>query len=305
MKFLITSAGRRVSLVRNFQKYGEVFCCDMNPMLSAGCQVSDGYFKVPRVTDKSYIDILLDFSKKNSINMIIPTIDTELTILAKVKDRFLKEGILIAVSDIEICKTFYLKSTTEKFFQKYGFKTPKSIKNLKEADYPLFAKLDNSSCSIGAMKVDNYEVAKRLKGDYIFQEFIQGDEYTIDVFFDKNSEIKSIVPRKRIEVRAGEVNKAKTCKDRVIIEEIKKLGRYLKGAYGCLTIQLFKTENNQLYFIEINPRFGGGYPLSYLAGADYASMLVKDYQGENLDYFEEWKDNLIMLRYDAEVLVEE
>ena len=300
---LITSAGRRVSLVRNFQKHSKVFCCDMNPALSSACQVSDGYFKVPRVTDKSYLDELMKICKENNIKIVIPTIDTELSILAKAKERFLKENIFLAVSSLEICDIFYLKTTTEKFFQNVGVNTPKIIKDLKNAKYPLFAKLDNSSLSVGAMKIDSYEEAIKLKGNYVFQEFIEGIEYTCDVFFDRDSKIKCIVPRERIEVRCGEVNKARTNKDKQISDEIKKLEPFLKGAYGTLTIQLFKT-NDKIYFIEINPRFGGGYPLSFQAGADFAKMLIDDYLDEKLEYFEGWKDNLIMLRYDDEVIVD-
>ena len=124
---LITSAGRRVSLVKNFQKHSKVFCCDMNPVLSSACQVSDGYFKVPRVTDESYLDELMKICKENNIKIVIPTIDTELSILAKVKEKFLKEDIFLAVSSLEICDTFYLKTTTEKFFIKAGVNTPKII----------------------------------------------------------------------------------------------------------------------------------------------------------------------------------
>jgi len=303
INILITSAGRRVSLVRNFQKHSKVFCCDMNPALSSACQVSDGYFKVPRVTDKSYLDELMKICKENNIKIVIPTIDTELSILAKAKEKFLKENIFLAVSSVEICDTFYLKTTTEKFFFKAGVNTPKIIKDLKSAKYPLFAKLDNSSLSVGAMRVESYEEAIKLKGNYVFQEFIEGIEYTCDVFFDRDSKIKCIVPRERIEVRCGEVNKARTNKDKQISDEIKKLEPFLKGAYGTLTIQLFKT-NAKIYFIEINPRFGGGYPLSFQAGADFAKMLIDDYCAKNLEYFEEWRDNLIMLRYDDEVIVD-
>ncbi len=301
---LITSAGRRVSLVRNFQKHAKVYTCDMNPHLSAACQVSDGYFKVPRVTDSSYTDILLNQCKQKNISIIIPTIDTELTVLAEVKEKFEKEGVFIAVSSKEICETFYLKDKTEEFFLKNGFDTPRRV-DINNCAYPVFAKLNNSSCSIGAQIVYTPELAKELSKDknYVFQEFIQGDEYTVDIFIDKHEEVISVVPRLRMEVRAGEVSKAKTVKDKKIINEIKKLCKKLKGAYGCITVQLFKT-NNRIVFIEINPRFGGGYPLSYLAGADYAKFLIEDYFDKKLEYFEKWKDNLIMLRYDAEVLVD-
>ena len=309
---IITSAGRRVSLVKSFQKTvkkynkdAKVYTCDMNPFLSSACQISDGYLKVPRVTDKKYINNLKQFCKEKDISIIIPTIDTELSILAKEKDNFKKDNISIAISSKEICDIFYLKSSTEKFFLSNGFDTPKTINDIKNCTYPIFAKLNNSSCSIGAQIVYTPETAKELSRDknYQFQEYIQGDEYTVDVFIDSRGDIISIVPRLRMEVRAGEVSKAKTVKDRRIINEVKRLCSCLNGAYGCLTIQLFKTKDNRIVFIEINPRFGGGYPLTYLSGANFAKYLIEDFLGNEIKYSEDWIDNNIMLRYDAEVIV--
>ncbi len=309
---LITSAGRRVTLVnifrktlKKYNKNGKVYTTDMNPFFSSACHISDGYFKVPKVTDKNYIKILKDICIENNISIVVPTIDTELHILASAKDEFLEYNILIAVSSEEFCKTFYLKTTTERFFKKYGFKTPEIITDLNNCSFPIFVKKNNSSSSIGAKIINNLEEAKSLSkyGDYIFQQYINGEEYTVDVFIDRNERVISIIPRLRIEIRAGEVSKAKTVKDKKIIEEVKELCKYLKGAYGCLTIQLFKTEN-EIYFIEINPRFGGGYPLSYFAGANFADYLIQDFLQYDLIYNESWKNNLIMLRYDAEVIVD-
>ncbi len=309
---LITSAGRRVTLVnifrktlKKYNKNGKVYTTDMNPFFSSACHISDSYFKVPKVTDKNYIKILKDICIENNISIVVPTIDTELHILAPAKDEFLEYNILIAVSSEEFCKTFYLKTTTERFFKKYGFKTPEIITDLNNCSFPIFVKKNNSSSSIGAKIINNLEEAKSLSkyGDYIFQQYINGEEYTVDVFIDRNERVISIIPRLRIEIRAGEVSKAKTVKDKKIIEEVKELCKYLKGAYGCLTIQLFKTEN-EIYFIEINPRFGGGYPLSYFAGANFADYLIQDFLQYDLIYNESWKNNLIMLRYDAEVIVD-
>ena len=309
---LITSAGRRVTLVnifrktlKKYNKNGEVYTTDMNPFFSSACHISDGYFEVPKVTDKNYIKILKDICIENNISIVVPTIDTELHILASAKDEFLEYNILIAVSSEEFCKTFYLKTTTERFFKKYGFKTPEIITDLNNCSFPIFAKKNNSSSSIGAKIINNLEEAKSLSkyGDYIFQQYINGEEYTVDVFIDRNERVISIIPRLRIEIRAGEVSKAKTVKDKKIIEKVKEVCKYLKGAYGCLTIQLFKTEN-EIYFIEINPRFGGGYPLSYFAGANFADYLIQDFLQYDLIYNESWKNNLIMLRYDAEVIVD-
>jgi carbamoyl-phosphate synthase large subunit len=309
---LITSAGRRVSLVKSFQdtikefnKDGKIYTTDMNPTLSSACQISDGYLKVPRVTHQDYLPILKDYCKKENISIVVPTIDTELSILADAKEEFEKDGIFIAISSKQICDIFYLKDTTEKFFVENNLDTPREIQDIKYCDYPIFAKLNNSSCSIGATIVYTPEQAVDLAQDknYIFQEYIQGDEYTVDVFIDKKGDIVSIVPRLRIEVRAGEVNKAQAIKDKDIIKAIKELCQKLNGAYGCVTIQLFKTKK-RIIFIEINPRFGGGYPLTYLSGANFVKYLIEDYLDKKLEYSEDWRDNLIMLRYDAEVLVD-
>jgi len=309
---LITSAGRRVSLVKNFQDTlkefnpnGKVYTTDMNPVLSSACQVSDGYLKVPRVTDGEYLKILKEYCIENDISIVVPTIDTELYILSHAKDDFLKDAIFLAISSPKVCETFYYKDSTERFFIENGFDTPRSIDNLETCNYPIFAKLNNSSCSVGAQMVYSYEVAKELNCDknYVFQELIQGKEFTIDTFIDKDGDVVAIVPRQRLEVRAGEVSKAKTVKDPCIINSTKELCSKLNGAYGCITIQLFKTDD-RIKFIEINPRFGGGYPLSPIAGANFAEYLVRDYLGEKLQYNDDWQDNLIMLRYDSEVIID-
>jgi carbamoyl-phosphate synthase large subunit len=311
---LITSAGRRVSLVKNFQQTlkefyptGQVFTTDLEPMLSSACQISDGFLKVPRVTDKQYLTILKQYCKEKNISIVIPTIDTELHILADAKKEFLKEGVFLAVSSLEICKTFYLKDSTEQFFLKNSFGTPKHINDIASCAYPIFAKLNNSSCSVGAQIVNTSDRAKELcqkDKNYVFQEYIQGDEFTVDAFIDRYGTVVSIVPRQRLEIRAGEVSKAKAVRDQQIIQIVKKLCSTLKGAYGCITIQLFKTLEKKIIFIEINPRFGGGYPLSFHAGADFANYLIRDYLGECLTYNEDWKNNTLMLRYDAEVIVD-
>lgn len=310
---LITSAGRRVSLVHNAQetlkKYnaqGKVLTCDMNPALSSACQISDGSLQVPRVTDSTYLPMLLAYCQKNDVSIVIPTIDTELSILAEAKEAFAKEGVFIAISSKEICDIFYLKDSTQEFFEKHGLPIPKIVKDVHGADYPLFAKLNNSSCSVGAQKVESESIAQELlekDSGYVFQEFIDGDEYTCDLFLDSKGRAICVIPRQRLEVRAGEVNKAWARKDPQVMEAILSLASKLEGGYGTITVQLFK-RGDSIYFIEINPRFGGGYPLSWKAGGDFVEYLIRDFLGEELAYMDSWRDNTLMLRYDAEVIVE-
>ena len=110
-------------------------------------------------------------------------------------------------------------------------------------------------------------------------------------------------PRQRVEIRGGEISKGRTNKALInlLIGPMSKL----KSAFGCLTLQVFKSKTTeQVYGIEINPRFGGGFPLSNAAGARYPEFLFREvFLGEKLSYTDDWEDQLVMLRYDAEVLV--
>lgn len=106
----------------------------------------------------------------------------------------------------------------------------------------------------------------------IFMEYIDKQEYkefSVDMYYGKDHHVKSIIPRERLEIRAGEINKGYTRKN-FLVDYLKERMEYLPGVVGCICIQLFyKKENNDVVGIEINPRFGGGYPLSYYAKADF------------------------------------
>lgn len=143
----------------------------------------------------------------------------------------------------------------------------------------------------------------------IFMEYIDKQEYkefSVDMYYGKDHHVKSIIPRERLEIRAGEINKGYTRKN-FLVDYLKERMEYLPGVVGCICIQLFyKKENNDVVGIEINPRFGGGYPLSYYAKADFSKYLIQEYfLNEEITYFEEWVDNTLMLRYDSEVIVYE
>ena len=113
-----------------------------------------------------------------------------------------------------------------------------------------------------------------------------------------------MVPRERIEVRAGEVSKGVTRKYEVYNYLLPACKR-LEGGRGCLTIQVFADlDRNSFYGLEINPRFGGGYPLSYSAGANYPRWLISEYLlGDEIEFYDQWESDLLMLRYDAKTLV--
>lgn len=316
MNILITSAGQRVSLVRAFRHElkelfpgARVFTVDMQPELSAACNVSDGYFTVPRVTDEAYIKRLLTICAENDIRMIIPTIDTELKVLSENIETFRNQGIHCIVSSPEFIIACRDKRIINEFFAKHNIEVPAEV-NKDKPTYPLFIKPYDGSLSADTFLIMNpnelteYHLTnpRMMFMEYLDKEHY--DEFTVDMYYGKDHKVKCIIPRKRIHIRAGEINKGVTCRNRIVPYLLERIG-YIEGAVGCLTTQLFAQKNgDRIVGIEINPRFGGGFPLSYRAGGNYPRWLIREYfLGEAIEYTDNWEDNLLMLRYDDEVLV--
>ena len=313
---LITSAGKRVVLVQIFQKTlkelgldAKVYTTDMKPGMAPAGVVSDKCFRVSRCTADGYIDELLQICKEENVGVIIPTIDTELLILSKNKSRFDENGVQLALSDIEFIKICRDKRLTETYLKELGIPVPKSVDKYHPV-FPMFAKPYDGSLSTNIHIIkDESELTKAILNDpkLLFMEYIDKQEYkefTVDMYYGKDSRVKGIVPRERIEIRAGEINKGITRKN-YIFEFLKERMDTLPGVRGCICLQLFYREkDNDIKGIEINPRFGGGFPLSYYAKANFSEYLIREYlQGKNVDYSDKWLDKTLMLRYDNDVIV--
>ena len=316
VNILISSAGKRVSLTKCFMEVlprfipgGKVFTCDMNPEMAPAGYVSDICFKVPRVTDLYYPDLLLKLCLDNHVGMIVPTIDTELLLLSEYKDVFFKHGISIIVANTPFIKVCRDKRNTERFFISHNIRVPKSI-DISNPIFPIFAKPYDGSLSQNIHIIRKpEELTPELASDpkLLFMECIDKKiykEYTVDMYYGKDNLVKCIIPRERIEVRAGEINKGRTAKN-VIVPFLKERLNYLEGCVGCICLQLFMNpESGDIVGIEINPRFGGGFPLSYAAGGNFPELLIKEYFfNDSVDYFDSWVDNKLMLRYDEAVYV--
>lgn len=317
MNILITSAGRRVSLIKAFQKElkklfpdGKVFAADAEPSLSAACQIADGYFKVPRFDSPNYISSLIEQCKKLNIGLILPTIDTGLADLAQNRHLLTENGIQPVVSSFEFINVCRDKRDIHDYFKANGIRVALeySRDNFK---LPMFLKPYDGSRSVDTYIIKNKESLRDIhfsNEKLMFLEYLDPmdyEEFTCDLYYDKSHILKCVVPRKRIEVRDGEVNKGVTQHNELVPFIRQHLG-YIEGAVGCLTAQFFKHKtDNSIYGIEINPRFGGGYPLSYLAGANFPKWIIEEYLlGKKIDEsFDCWETDLLMIRYDDEILV--
>ena len=313
MNILITSVGIRGYLIKYFRKAlknkGKIFAADCNRYAPA-LYDADNYFILPNALEKNYINELFKICLTNDIKGIISLNDIELPILAQSKNKFINKGIKLIVSNpraIDIC---YDKYTTYKFLKENKFPFPKTFISLddtlkeikaKTLKFPLLIKPRKGSASLEIKKVFNKkDLQNKFKEEenLIIQEFLQGDEYGIDVFCNSNLLPVSIFVKRKIKMRAGETDKAVTVYDIKMIEFIKKLIKTL-GLYGPGDIDLFK-RGNEYIIMEINPRFGGGYPMSHAVGAEFPEKMVKLINEEPLepDFIRYSNDVVMMKQYE-------
>ena len=310
---LITAASRRVALIRGFRNAmdrlglrGKVITTDMNA-LSPGLYFSDDHYLVPLTTSPDYIPIIERICAKENIRLLIPTIDDELPLFGSYRDYFREKGILIPVSSQEVNTICNDKYRTFQVLKDLGFDTPESYLpedlDVDRLSYPLFLKPRFGRGSVGAYPIHS-ESELRFFLDYvgepIVQEFLHGEEFTIDLLTDFEGKVLSVVPRQRLLIRAGVSDRGRTCKDAKLIELALSLARKL-GVVGAANFQLMR-EGERASIFEINPRFAGGIPLTIASGADFPALLLRLAAGESpKPSIGEFRDDFIMISYEDSI----
>ncbi len=316
---LFTCIGRRVSLLRGFQQAARKLGLDASfygtdtSQLSPALQLCDKAFLVEPTTHARYIDQLSSIVRGHAVSLVVPTVDLDLGLLARHKQCFEDLGCRLLVSDPDVIDICQDKRRTFGFLTKNGFHTPRtmSVRTALAADrrgeltWPCFLKRwDGYASRDNAVVHSPREMrffARRIP-NALCQEFIEGTEYTCDAYVDFALQVRCVVPRRRIEVRAGEVSKAQVVKHREVMGEARRVVELLGAGPGVITLQLFVTKDNHIKVTEINPRFGGGAPLSIRAGADFPLWILQEVTGRRPRIrFDDFTDGLTMLRYDAEV----
>jgi len=317
---LFACIGRRVSLLNSFRRAARelriktAFLGADKTALSPALKLCDKGFVVKPIEDRSYIRELLAIVKANSVKLLIPTVDLDLKVLSRNKQRFAELGCCVLVSSprvVDICQD---KRKTYRFLVENGFDTPVTMSvraalSGRKLSWPCFVKPWDGYASKGNAVVRNREelrlFAKRIP-NAICQEYVRAVEHTCDVYVDFAMKVRCVVPRKRIEVRAGEVSKAQIVKHPAIMSRTARLVEQLGAGPGVVTLQLFLTGDGLVRFIEINPRFGGGVPLAIKAGANFPKWILQELCGRRPRIKSDgFKDNVIMLRYDGEVWLDE
>lgn len=319
VRILLTCIGRRVELLRAFKKAGdslgirlEIHGADATP-LSPALQLVDHPHVVPGIESGKYIDALAGVVRRRKIDLLIPLIDSELPVIADAAQRFVELGCLAMISSASVIAVCRDKLATYRKLTDAGIDTPATslwvaAVEQKRHRFPYFLKPRFGSAAMGNYMVRTLDELKifgaRVK-DAIVQEFVDGAEHTLDVYVDFQGQVRCVVPRKRLEVRTGEVSKGLIVKDPAIMAVGKRVAELLGGCRGVITVQCIVTAQGRIRVIEINPRFGGGAPLSIRAGADFPKWILQELSGQkpriNPTGF---RDDVAMLRYDESVFVE-
>ena len=315
MNILITSASRKVSLVKAFQRAlreegkGNVIAIDAVPR-SAALFFADIAYTVESGTDTKYLKTILKICSTHDVKLIIPTRDEELPFFASHIEHFQKSGITIMVPTLQTVKICQDKYHFNQFCQNNDFEIPhtfNSVEQIKQSDYPLFIRGRIGKGSVNAIKInskDELEATIRKLPDPVIQTYIKDDEFTVDLFSDFNGIVLTVVPRQRLSIYRGESIVSMTSKNWIIINECIRLAQTLK-LIGHNTIQCFY-HNDQVKFIEVNPRYGGGATLGFAAGAFTPQLLIKLVEGKQVHpKIGEFIDKYIMLRYSEDLFITE
>ena len=267
---------------------------------------------VPTVGRIEYIPAVVKIVSEHDIDLVVPLTDLDLRSLARQQHRFKEIGCTVMVGPEPVIRLCRDKNRTGQLLKKAQL-VPIKTWSLKEFRgqpfYPCFVKPIRGSGGVGSGLVRSARELRAHISNFgeplIVQEYVPGREYTIDVYRSRDGQVRSVVPRQRLVVRSGEVEKGITVKDDELIEAAVKLANVLGGMWGVFCCQCRRGEDDVPRFFEINPRFGGGVPLSIAAGANLPLYLLQEVLGLPITAeLGKFTANMLMMRFDKALFTE-
>ena len=316
---MLSAAGRRVALLEILRE--SVAQAGLVPRIlstditrkSAAFHLANICRLVPPYRQLGCLEFLLGMCAELEVKLVVPTIDPELPFYAEHRQRFGDVGTTVLISSPEAICICNDKQATHDWLVKSGFPTVRQatlqqmLDSKANLELPLIVKPRRGSSSIGITTATTRQQleARSHEPELLVQSIAPGNEYTVDLFIDRSGSCRCAVPRLRIETRGGEVSKGMTARCTPVEDLARRIAESLPGAWGVINTQIFyDSSSGAINVIEINPRFGGGYPLSHQAGAAMARWVVEEVAGLPVTARnDQWTDGLVMLRYDAAVFI--
>ncbi|MDR3228575.1 MAG: ATP-grasp domain-containing protein [Puniceicoccales bacterium] len=317
---LVSAAGRRNKLIaclrESAQRLGVeavVLAADMNPSMSPACHCADAAFAVPHCKSEAFLPAIKSICKAQNVNLLIPTIDTELSAYAGEKAWFENNGTHLNISAPEVIDLARDKMLFHRFLEQHNVPSPATgeaagltPQQLALLPWPCIFKPRDGSRSVGIVRAKSPDSVPdfALTENYIWQECWRGKEFTVNFFTERGGRCRCVVPHERAEVRDGEVAKGITRRIAALEDAVRRMAEALPGAYGAQCAQAIVRGDGQFVLFELNARFGGGYPLVDNAGAHFAQWLIEETLGLPSTVNNDWKENRVMLRYDDAIFID-
>ena len=311
VRVLVSSAGRRVELLTCLRESARelgldavIVATDCEPSLSPACHLADVSVAVPPASDPTFVAATAAVTMDHSIDILVPTNDLELVPLAEGRAEIDALGVSIAISSLPVLRVTRDKAATIRALHGH-VRTPLTVETPIPDDVelalPLIAKPTQGSSSVGVRVLERREDVRALPPNYVVQARERGSEHTVNCYVDRAGRLLASVPHRRLATRSGEVSKAQTVTSEALQVAATGVVDALPDLRGPFCFQAFLHEGIATV-IEVNGRFGGGYPLAHRAGAPFTEWLLR----EHLDLPvtpTPWRAGVTMLRYDQSVFV--
>ncbi len=332
MNILFTCAGRRNYLINYFKEAlngtGKVIAVDRQ-LTAPAMADADISIKVPDIYADDYITRLLEIVQEHQVKAIISLNDLELPILSMNKSFFDSIGTKVIISNPKVISIGFDKWKTYQFIKNLGLNTPKTYIDIDVAlmdidngnlNFPLIVKPRWGSGSIGIdspESIEEFKLSYKLQGiklkktslyrfskdnfkhAILIQEKLEGVEYGMDIVNDLNGNYYGSFAKEKLAMRAGETDKARSIVDNRFEDFGKKISLELKHI-GNLDCDVFVIKD-RLYLLEINPRFGGGYPFTHEAGLNLAAIYIewlKNSNSKEITNYNKYKENIYFSKCD-------
>jgi len=306
---LFTCAGQRVDIVTAFRRAGAwTLATDLNPLAPA-LYHADAHAFVPPVGDSGYLAALRELVSEHDVSLVVPLTDLDHGVLARGRDAL--AGALVLLPEPEVVEALADKWLSHRLFEERGIGSPATWlpdELPEELEFPVLVKARHGFGSRGIYRCrDRRELEFFLDytdHDSMVQACCRGEEFSIDVFCDLESRCLGAVPRTMIESKGGESIRGMTLRDPELIE----VGRHVSetlGLVGPANIQCFREPDGRGHLVtDINPRFGGGFPLPTAAGSRYPELALALAAGERPEpRLGDFRAGLVMTRFFSELVL--
>jgi len=304
---LFTCAGQRVDIVTAFKRAGaHTLAVDAN-RLAPALYHADDHALVPRIAEPGYVPALRALVDEHDISLVVPLTDLDHGVLSRSKDEL---GALVLLPAPDVVDALADKWLAHLLFEERGIGSPPTWLPgdvPDDLEFPVLVKARRGFGSRGIFRcADRAELDFFLayaKEESMVQVCCRGEEFSIDVFCDVDSRCLNAVPRTMIESKGGESIKGMTIADAELIE----VGRHVSETLelvGPANIQCFREPDGTHRVTDINPRFGGAFPLPTAAGSRYPELALALAAGERPEpRLGDFRAGLVMTRFFSELVL--